>query len=499
MPSPGVSLSGKIRDISGNPIAGIVTAVLGNYGGNAPIIVGDSELAPISLFTTANGSGIWSLTLWGSDQIYPPFTTYTISITPANSNVAIWIAEYLIKSGSYDLSNLAPLVVTPPAYIQPVAGLGGLIAATQVAFGSGTNTIGGDSQFLWDSVNHKFHVGVSDTDPSLNTAASFWLPNRNEIVAVSPGRLVDTTGHNAMTVYGQDGPFAAVQGINVTKTNTGSFLTTGGNFIGWIDGITSGFPVEGDFAQGFAVNSSNLTGDTVGEFGYCAGIRTEAQVWSGSHVDWAYGAIVVPNIQDSGSTVTNMIGVRAVPRSSGSGGAVTNAVGFRSEGFQNTGSATLVNNYGFYAVANGAGSTFNAAFYSENQGTGANNYAIYVAGGKTFLGGTLNGLTLPSASGSAGLTQTIASGSTALGTTLIASGAKSSILTVTATGVLATDNILADFNTDPSGITGYAPSASGMLTIIKWCSAGAINFYQYNNSGAGITPGAVTLNWRVCR
>lgn len=122
MSSPGVTLSGKIRDVFGNPIAGTVTATLGNYGANAPIIAGDSEIAPIAATATANGSGIWSLNLWGSDQISPTSTTYTISITPANSNVAIWISEYLIKSGSYDLSNLIPIIVTPTTYVQPMAG-----------------------------------------------------------------------------------------------------------------------------------------------------------------------------------------------------------------------------------------------------------------------------------------------------------------------------------------------------------------------------------------
>lgn len=65
MSSPGVTLSGKIRDLSGTLAAGTVTATLGNYGANAPTIVGDSQLAPISVSTTAGNSGAWSLTLWG--------------------------------------------------------------------------------------------------------------------------------------------------------------------------------------------------------------------------------------------------------------------------------------------------------------------------------------------------------------------------------------------------------------------------------------------------
>ena len=96
-------------------------------------------------------------------------------------------------------------------------------------------------------------------------------------------------------------------------------------------------------------------------------------------------------------------------------------------------------------------------------------------------------------------TQTIASGTATLGTTAIASGAKASIVTVSAPGVLTTDTVAADFNTDPSGTTGYAPSANGMLTIIKWCTADNVNFYVYNNTGASVTPGAMTLNWRVTR
>lgn len=95
--------------------------------------------------------------------------------------------------------------------------------------------------------------------------------------------------------------------------------------------------------------------------------------------------------------------------------------------------------------------------------------------------------------------KTIASGTQALGTTLIASGAASAVISTAVAGVLATDNIMADFSSDPSAVTGYAPSASGMLTIIKWCSAGNINFYQYNLTGSSITPGPITLNYRVVR
>jgi hypothetical protein len=38
-----------------------------------------------------------------------------------------------------------------------------------------------------------------------------------------------------------------------------------------------------------------------------------------------------------------------------------------------------------------------------------------------------------------------------------------------------------------------------MLTIIKYPTFGNVNFKVCNNTANGITPGHVTLNWRVVR
>jgi hypothetical protein len=96
-------------------------------------------------------------------------------------------------------------------------------------------------------------------------------------------------------------------------------------------------------------------------------------------------------------------------------------------------------------------------------------------------------------------TQTIASGTASLGTSSIASGACASAVTVSASGVASTDNIQADFNASPIAVTGYIPSASGMLAIIKYPTSGDVNFRVCNNTSASVTPGAITLNWRVTR
>jgi hypothetical protein len=105
--------------------------------------------------------------------------------------------------------------------------------------------------------------------------------------------------------------------------------------------------------------------------------------------------------------------------------------------------------------------------------------------------------TLPNASST--LTVTVASGAKALATGAISSAACTSAQTDTATGTLTTDVLTASFNGDPTGVTGYVPLTAGMLTIIAYPTADTANFKVCNNTSGSITPGAITLNWRVVR
>jgi hypothetical protein len=96
-----------------------------------------------------------------------------------------------------------------------------------------------------------------------------------------------------------------------------------------------------------------------------------------------------------------------------------------------------------------------------------------------------------------GTTLTIARGSQALGTSAITNGTCATVVTTAATGVTTADNIMADFNADPTSTLGYEPGA--MLTILKYPTSGNVNFKVCNNTSSPITPGAATLNWRVVR
>lgn len=92
----------------------------------------------------------------------------------------------------------------------------------------------------------------------------------------------------------------------------------------------------------------------------------------------------------------------------------------------------------------------------------------------------------------------IASGASALNTAAIASEA-SNVTTISAPGVLTTDIIIATLNGTPIGVTGYVPSDAGTLYIYAYPTTDNVNFVVCNNTTGSITPGAITINWKVLR
>lgn len=102
-------------------------------------------------------------------------------------------------------------------------------------------------------------------------------------------------------------------------------------------------------------------------------------------------------------------------------------------------------------------------------------------------------------SAAGGVTSTIASGTSAMGTAAISSATCATVVTTAATNTATTDTLLASFNGDPTAVTGYAPATAGMLTIIGYPTANNVNFKVCNNTSSSITPGAITLNWRILR
>lgn len=102
-------------------------------------------------------------------------------------------------------------------------------------------------------------------------------------------------------------------------------------------------------------------------------------------------------------------------------------------------------------------------------------------------------------SSAGGLTTTIASGTSALGTGAIGSATCATLVTTSATNVATTDVVSWGFNGDTNAVTGYVPLVAGMLTIKAYPTSNNVNFSVCNNTSSSVTPGAVTLNWRVVR
>ena len=162
--------------------------------------------------------------------------------------------------------------------------------------------------------------------------------------------------------------------------------------------------------------------------------------------------------------------------------------------------------YTTFTSANASGSNYTLTFPAVTDtlavlGTSQTYTATVTNSGTANFTGTFkvasNTMTFPGAA--ATLPQTVASGTIALATGAVASGACTSAQTSTATGAASTDVIEATFNADPTSTTGYSPTTNGMLTIVSYPTTNTANFKVCNNTGSSITPGAATLNWRITR
>jgi hypothetical protein len=100
---------------------------------------------------------------------------------------------------------------------------------------------------------------------------------------------------------------------------------------------------------------------------------------------------------------------------------------------------------------------------------------------------------------SASISRIIASGTSALGTSAIAGNSCATVVTTIATGTASTDSISWSPNADISGVTGYGVASTDGLKVYPYPTTNNVNWRVCNGTGSSITPGAVTLNWRVTR
>jgi len=89
----------------------------------------------------------------------------------------------------------------------------------------------------------------------------------------------------------------------------------------------------------------------------------------------------------------------------------------------------------------------------------------------------------------------IANSATAL-TGAVAANTCETPITATATGAQTTDSVFVSPNTNPTAVMGYGP---GQLYVWWFVSLNTMNFIRCNPTAASITPGSLTMNWRILR
>lgn len=95
------------------------------------------------------------------------------------------------------------------------------------------------------------------------------------------------------------------------------------------------------------------------------------------------------------------------------------------------------------------------------------------------------------------LSQTVASGTSAMATGALGGGVCAAAVTTAAANVATTDAITWSFNAAPG--TGYGSASGSGLHIQSYPTAGTVNFIVCNPTAGSITPAAASLNWRVIR
>ncbi len=242
-------------------------------------------------------------------------------------------------------------------------------------------------------------------------------------------------------------------------------------------------------------------------------LATNQSVWivsDGANWQTARGTGSVPNpltvaIGGTGSNLSATGGASQVVKQTSVGGAFTVAqlaASDLSNGVTGSGAAVLANTPTLITPVLGVATATSINKMAITPP--ASSSTLAVADGKvatisntlTFTGTD----TSSAAFGTGGtVAYTIASGAKALATGTINSAACTAAQTDTATGTATTDAIVVSFNADPTAVTGYVPLTSGMLSIIYYPTLNTVNFKVCNNTAGSITPGAITINWRVVR
>ena len=351
------------------------------FTGNGDFSLGNGHL---NFLTTATGirgnttaGNTWLLQAYDTDDaVYRTFGTFTNGVTPS---LALAFPTGGTLTGNYTTLQVNGVNVLTSA-------IQGSIAATQIAFGTGVDTIGGNASFLFDTTSTHAAIGGS-IDQNIGTlAASLELNVRSASTATTTlgvtkiwaGEYVAALQSPTADAVGSANLFGLYAYAEVTTAHVWQHLTG---------------------TYGFAASISGANHDDV------TGVSANAQVGAPTSVnrgvtgvsavgqsDTAYAGIMCGYLNHT-AAVLDEVWALSTAIVNGGGvywygpGTLPTAGGLKIENVQN--SATVTTTYGVKI---------------ESQTGGTTNYAIYTGTGRVRFG-DITSIT-PSAAGLGGLTIT---------------------------------------------------------------------------------------------
>lgn len=499
--------------------------VLGGGAGTAPATTANAGMSAGVLTLGQAGSVLGSVVLSGSTSgtasIVPQAAAGTTTLTLPNA------------SGTFAISGTSPIVLnaTTGALTCPTCATssgGGAITGTAPisVSAAGVVSITGTALTKTDDTNVTLTLGGSPTT-ALVTASSLTLGWTGQLALTRGGTAASLTASNGGLVYSTASALAILSGTatanqipmsgssaapswstatypptttinqllysSSANTIAGLATTNGGLLNASSSGVPSMTVTPTLGVQQTTRGSLTLANTAAGAFG---------ATLQSSNSATAATTITLPVDAGTSGYVLSTNGAGVTSWINPAGGGTVTTVGFTG-GLISVANPTTTPAFTVAGTSGGIPYFSSASTWASSAALAAN--ALVIGGGAgaapaTTTTGTGILTALGVNTGTAGAPGIlIASGAKALATSAISSAACSAAQTDTATGAATTDAIIASFNADPTAVTGYVPLTTGMLTIIAYPTSNTVNFKVCNNTASSITPGAITINWRIIR
>ena len=358
------NVTATVKDSNGIPYAGGTYSIQLIPTGTNPSVNGQGIGGAFNGSLDANGS--FNVSLWPNGSITPGGTTWQFTICsnpggiapPLGTGTQCTPPTVITISGtsqnlSTTLSTVAPKLTN---FITSSSTIGGSIANTQIAVGSGPNTIGGSPALTSPSPGEVFinNTGTfvpSEGNPTLLVGPAFTgLPTD----LVQP--QLDTEGINLRVKTPVPGGFGSPSiALNVVNQGAAGAGVLALNLAASVSGNSS----AGTGAEEDCYASPGL-GNTVSS---CTGMN---------------GGTALATV----GTLTNAVGLN-FEIDTEAAGTITNATNFNVPTNQAAGGGSFGTIYGVRHQAQTAGGTANYQDYFDDEGAGANNYGIFQAGTNT--------------------------------------------------------------------------------------------------------------------